>query len=146
MGTGLFGSVMSIIWTPSSDQLATRAYQRSDISTVVMPPGPASASKPRSPSKTLQMGAGQYGLVRSIIWTASSDQLATRAYQRPDISAVATPSAPSSASKPRSPSKTLETGSSLLVPPWMCITCTPSSSQLATTAYVESYGLTKAMS
>ena len=104
-GTGLLGSAMSMTWMPSSSGLATIAYVGS-VPTTMTSPAPSSASNPPAPSNTLEAGIGLVGSVMSIIWTPSSPELATTAYERPAISAVAMPLAPSSASNMPKPSAT----------------------------------------
>ena len=71
----------------------------------------------------------------SIIWMPSSSALATTAYVLPDIWVIPTLWAPSSSVKPSTPSVMAATGagSAGLV---MSIIWMPSSSALATTAYV----------
>ena len=71
---------------------------------------------------------------RSIIWTPSSSLLATTAYTLEPIVTVSTPYAPSSSSKPFTPSVTdaVAVGEPGVV---ISIIWTPSSSILATTAY-----------
>ena len=46
VGVGFSGSVMLIIWTPSSRAEVTRAYVEESIVIVVMPPGESRVVKP----------------------------------------------------------------------------------------------------
>ena len=74
-GMGLAGSVMLIIWTPSSRYAVTSAYVSGPIVTVVMLLAPLSSSKilltpsTLSPSPNEAAGTGLAGSVMSIIWT-----------------------------------------------------------------------------
>ena len=127
VGAGRAGSVMSIIWTPSSNPLATSAYVLEPIVAMAMPSAPSSSSNPPAPSVTEEVGAGRAGSVMSIIWTPSSSYAVTSAYVLEPIVAMAMPSAPSSSSNPPAPSVTEEVGAGR-AGSVMSIIWTPSSS------------------
>ena len=102
---------------------------------VAMPEAPSSSSNPLAPSVTDAVATGFSGSVTFMIWRPSSSELATSAYVWSPMVAVAMPEAPSSSSNPLAPSVTLAiaAGEAGFV---MLIIWTPSSSELATSAYV----------
>ena len=95
---GVAGSVILIIWTPSSRLDATRAYVAEPIWIVVTPRAPSSVLKPPAPSVTEDVAVGFVGSVILIICTPSSLLDATRAYVAEPILTVVTLVAPSSSS------------------------------------------------
>ena len=107
-GVGLEGVVMSIIWTPPSED-ETKAYVEGPIAAVVMWRAPAS-SNPPSPSVMAATGLGSKGSVMSIIWTPSSSYAEARAYVEEPIVATVMPFGPSSSSNPSTPSTTNAAG------------------------------------
>ena len=110
VGAGLEGSVMSIIWTPSSAVAVTSAYVEEPTVTVVMSRAPRSSSNPSTPSVTAATGLGLKGSVMSTIWTPSSLLAAARAYVEEPIVTVVMPFGPPSSSNPSTPSATNATG------------------------------------
>ena len=101
---GRAGSVISIIWMPSSVNDATRAYVPAPIATVAISDALSSSSNPFTPSVTDAVAIGRAGSVISIIWMPSSAYDATRTYILVPTVTVAVPHAPSSSSNPPSPS------------------------------------------
>ena len=65
--TGPEGSVMLIIWTPSSTVPDTTAYASEPIHAVTMPAAPSSSVKPPSPSVRAATATGPEGSVMLII-------------------------------------------------------------------------------
>ena len=70
-GIGLYGSVMSMIWTPLSQMDATSAKVDGPIVTVVTDIEPSSSVKPSLPSVRADAGIGLEGSVMSMIWMLS---------------------------------------------------------------------------
>ena len=69
---GESGSVMSIIWMPSSLELATRTYVLSPMTAVVMPRAPSSSVRPFSPSDAADVRVG-YARVVEVSSTNDND-------------------------------------------------------------------------
>ena len=129
--TGLAGSVMSIIWTPSSMYPATAAYVVPPDSNMAMLLAPLSSRSEASPM--LPAATGLAGSVMLIIWTPSSEYPATAAYVVPPDSKVIILWAPASLRLALSPMLPAATG---LAGSVMLIIWTPSSWYPATAAYV----------
>ena len=129
--TGLAGSVMSIIWTPSSMYPATAAYVVPPDSNMAMLLAPLSSRSEASPM--LPAATGLAGSVMLIIWTPSSEYPATAAYVVPPDSKVIILWAPASLRLALSPMLPAATG---LAGSVMLIIWTPSSMYEVTAAYV----------
>ena len=69
VAVGFLGSVILIIWTPSSRYAVTRAYVKGPMVAVVMARDPLSTVKPFWPSVTAAVAVGFLGSVILIIWT-----------------------------------------------------------------------------
>ena len=117
------GSLMSIIWTPSSALLATMAYVLEPIVNVSTSFAPSSSSE--SVSSILSFATMFVGSLMSIIWTPSSFHAATMAYVLEPIVNTSTPLAASSSSEPVSSILSFAT---MLSTSLMSIIWTPSSS------------------
>ena len=129
------GSLMSIIWTPSSALLATIAYVLEPITNVETAYGWLSSSNPFTPSVSASFATMAAGSLMSIIWTPLSPRLKTMAYVLEPITNVSTSVGRLSTSNPFTPSVS-ESFATMFSGSLMSIIWTPLPLKPATMAYV----------